>query len=77
MLQLVKKFYHPRVYPPGGKCEKGDCKRLPKIGFGKTVIDFPAPKDSNGDVLVDIFGNPLTGGGNPLERVYWIDSENE
>jgi len=63
------------VYPPDGTCIEGNCKREPKLGIGKTVIDFPTPKDANGNVLQDIFGNPLPAGGNTLERVYWIDSE--
>ena len=63
------------IYPPGGTCQVGDCKREPKIGFGKILLDFPEPRDENGNIKVDIFGNPLPAAGDSLERVYWIDSD--
>ncbi|MEH6455499.1 MAG: PilC/PilY family type IV pilus protein [Cocleimonas sp.] len=63
------------VFPPGVTCVTGNCKRVPKIGFGKGIIDFPGPLAANGDALLDSSGNAISGGGKSLERVYWIDSE--
>ena len=63
------------VYPSDTVCQTGNCKREPKIGLGKLILDFPPPKDIDGNPIVDVFGNPVPGGGNALERVYWIDSD--
>ena len=61
------------VYVPDATCTVDNCERIPKIAVGKRLIDFPTPKDRNGDPIVDFLGNAVPGGGMPLERVYWFD----
>lgn len=63
------------IYPPDGICEAGDCKRAPKIGFGRVIEDFPTEKAADGTELLDPAGNAISAGGSALERVYWINSE--
>lgn len=63
------------IYPPGETCAVGNCSRIPKIGFGRAIEDFPTEKAADGTELTDSSGNAIPGGGNAFERVYWIDSE--
>lgn len=66
----------PSIHYNGGEpCQIGNCTRTPKIRFGKTIIDFPPPTDSNGNPILDPSGNVVPGGSTPPERVYWIDSD--
>lgn len=63
------------VYPPGEICEVGNCKRTPKISFGRILEDFPTEKAADGSELTDSSGNVIPGGGKAIERVYWINSQ--